>query len=33
MSDPAIDVYRGLGAHLSAERGGERVELPDFRPE
>jgi predicted dehydrogenase len=36
---PVIDVYRGLDysapglcAHLSAEQGGERVEVPDFRP-
>jgi hypothetical protein len=35
---PPIDVYRsmdysapGLCAHLSAERGGEPVEVPDFR--
>jgi len=37
---PVIDVYRGLDysapglcAHLSAESGGEAVEVPDFRPE
>jgi len=38
-TEPVIDVYRGLDysapglcAHLSAERGGEPVEVPDFRP-
>jgi predicted dehydrogenase len=36
---PAIDVYRGLDyttpgicAHISAENGGEPVEVPDYRP-
>ena len=36
---PAIDVYEGLDytapgicANLSAQRGGEQVEVPDFRP-
>ncbi len=39
-TDPPIDVYRGLDytvpgicAHISAENGGEAVEVPDFRPE
>ncbi|MEA3402079.1 MAG: Gfo/Idh/MocA family oxidoreductase [Armatimonadota bacterium] len=38
-TEPAIDVYRaldytvpGICAHLSAERGGEPVEVPDLRP-
>ncbi len=38
-TEPAIDVYRaldytvpGICAHLSAENGGEPVEVPDFRP-
>jgi hypothetical protein len=37
-TEPAIDVYRGLDysvpgicAHISAENGGEPVEVPDFR--
>ncbi len=40
LTGPAIDVYRGfeysalrLCGHLSAESGGDAVEVPDFRPE